>query len=129
VRFTVNVQPQFGESVVVCGDLVELGAWDGTRGVPMEYNLVTKTWSCTVAIPQSSSFTFKFVVVGGLSPEEERDGQTRALFWQEGADRQIALPFDDALSLDVVVDWEGDGDKERMWLCMPVPKAPVKEVG
>ena len=128
VRFTVNVQPQFGESVVVCGDVPELGAWDGTKGVPMEYKLDTKTWSCTVGIPQSSSFSFKFVVVGGLSPEEEAEGIERALFWQEGADRIISLPFDDALSLDVVVDWEGDSEQERMWLCMPVPKAPKGEV-
>ena len=94
----------------------------------MEYKLDTKTWSCTVGIPQSSSFSFKFVVVGGLSPEEEAEGIERALFWQEGADRIISLPFDDALSLDVVVDWEGDSEQERMWLCMPVPKAPKGEV-
>jgi len=23
----------------------------------------------------------------------------------------------------VVVDWEGDAEQERMWLCMPVPRA------
>ena len=123
VRFSVNVQPQFGEGVVVCGDLPELGAWDGTQGVPMEYRVETKTWTTTVGVPQSSQFKFKFVVTGGLSPEEEAQGKARALFWQEGDDRHVALPFEDALSLDVVVDWEGDAEQERMWLCMPVPRA------
>jgi hypothetical protein len=123
VRFTVNVQPQFGEGVVVCGDAPELGAWDGSKGVKMDYKLETKLWSCTVGVPQSSSFKFKFVVVGGLSEEEEKNGVERALYWQEGDDRHVTLPFEDALSLDVVVDWEGDRDKERMWLCMPVPRA------
>ena len=123
VRFSVNVQPQFGEGVVVCGDLPELGAWDGALGVPMEYRVETKTWSCTVGLPQSSQFKFKFVVTGGRSPEEEARGEPRALFWQEGDDRAVALPFEDALSLDVVVDWEGDAEQERMWLCMPVPRA------
>ena len=123
VRFSVNVQPQFGEGVVVCGDLPELGAWDGAKGVPMEYSTETKTWSATVGLPQSSQFKFKFVVTGGLSPEEEAEGKARALYWQEGDDRHVALPFEDALSLDVVVDWEGDPEQERMWLCMPVPRA------
>jgi hypothetical protein len=123
VRFSVNVQPQFGEGVVVCGDLPELGAWDGTQGVPMEYRVETKTWTTTVGLPQSSQFKFKFVVTGGLSPEEEAEGKARALYWQEGDDRHVALPFEDALSLDVVVDWEGDAEQERMWLCMPVPRA------
>jgi hypothetical protein len=63
------------------------------------------------------------VVTGGLSPEEEAEGKARALYWQEGDDRHVALPFEDALSLDVVVDWEGDAEQERMWLCMPVPRA------
>ena len=123
VRFSVNVQPQFGEGVVVCGDAPELGAWDGAKGVPMEYRVETKTWSCTVLMPQSSQFTFKFVVTGGLSPEEEARGEARALFWQEGDNRSVSLPFEDALSLDVVVDWEGGAEHERMWLCMPVPRA------
>ena len=32
VRFNCNVQPQCGESVVVCGDAPELGGWDGKKG-------------------------------------------------------------------------------------------------
>ena len=122
VRFSVDVQPQFGEGVVVCGDAVELGAWDGHRGVPMEYQMDSKTWSATVYMPQGSGFKFKFVVVGGLSDEERADGAEPALYWQEGDDRAIQLPFDDALSLDVVVSWEGDEESEKMWLCMPVPR-------
>ena len=65
-------------------------------------------------VPQSSQFKFKFVVTGGRSPEEEARGEPRALFWQEGDDRAVALPFEDALSLDVVVDWEGDAEQERI---------------
>ena len=124
VRFNCNVQPQFGESVVVCGDAPELGGWDGKMGVPMEYQMDSKTWSATVMMPQASRFKFKFVVVGGRSPEEEAEGAERALYWQEGDDRFVQLPFDDALSLDIVIDWEGDSEKERMWLCMPVPQTP-----
>ena len=90
----------------------------------MEYQMDSKTWSATVMMPQASRFKFKFVVVGGRSPEEEAEGAERALYWQEGDDRFVQLPFDDALSLDIVIDWEGDSEKERMWLCMPVPQTP-----
>ena len=110
--------------MVVCGDAPELGGWDGKKGVPMEYQMDSKTWSATVMMPQASRFKFKFVVVGGRSPEEEAEGAERALYWQEGDDRFVQLPFDDALSLDIVIDWEGDSEKERMWLCMPVPQTP-----
>ena len=53
---------------------------------------------------------------------EEEQGKQRAHHWQEGNDREIQLPIEgDALSLDVVCDWDGNEAKERMWLCTPVP--------
>ena len=48
----------------------------------------------------------------------------RDWYWQDGADRAIQMPLDEVISMDVVVDWAGDSEKEKMWLCMPVPFAP-----
>ena len=88
----------------------------------MEYQKKDATWSTTVHIPQGSVFKFKFVVEGGLSEKEKEQGKQRAHHWQEGNDRKIQLPIEgDALSLDVVCDWDGNEAKERMWLCTPVP--------
>ena len=44
------------------------GGMGREEGVPMEYQMDSKTWSATVMMPQASRFKFKFVVVGGLSP-------------------------------------------------------------
>ena len=122
VRFGINVKTAFGEGVVVCGDIPELGAWDANAAPKMEYQKKDATWSTTVHIPQGSVFKFKFVVEGGLSEKEKEQGKQRAHHWQEGNDRKIQLPIEgDALSLDVVCDWDGNEAKERMWLCTPVP--------
>lgn len=122
VRFGINVKTAFGEGVVVCGDIPELGAWDANSAPKMEYQKKDATWSTTVHIPQGSVFKFKFVVEGGLSEKEKEQGKQRAHHWQEGNDRKIQLPIEgDALSLDVVCDWDGNEAKERMWLCTPVP--------
>ena len=48
----------------------------------------------------------------------------RDWYWQDGADRAIQMPLEEVISMDVVVDWAGDSEKEKMWLCMPVPFAP-----
>ena len=122
VRFGINVKTAFGEGVVVCGDIPELGAWDADAAPKMEYQKKDATWSTTVHIPQGSVFKFKFVVEGGLSEKEKEQGKQRAHHWQEGNDRKIQLPIEgDALSLDVVCDWDGNEAQERMWLCIPVP--------
>ena len=122
VRLSVNVKTVFGEGVVVCGDISELGAWDAAAAPKMEYQKKDGTWSTTVHIPQGSVFKFKFVVEGGLSEKDVEKGERGEMHWQEGNDRKIQLPIEgDALSLDVVCDWEGDESKERMWLCTPVP--------
>jgi len=122
VRLSVNVKTVFGEGVVVCGDISELGAWDADAAPKMEYQKKDGTWSTTVHIPQGSVFKFKFVVEGGLSDKDKEKGMSGEMHWQEGNDRKIQLPIEgDALSLDVVCDWEGDESKERMWLCTPVP--------
>jgi hypothetical protein len=124
----VNVKTLFGESVRVCGSLRELGEWNAYEAPDMVYKKTVGdptegvgTWDVTLQIQQGSEFKFKFVVVGGLDEEERSRGQQPNMYWQEGDDRMVRLPKDNVFSLDIVVDWEGDPEKEKMWLCMPVP--------
>jgi hypothetical protein len=128
VRFSLNVKTLFGESVRVCGSLRELGEWNAYEAPDMVYKKTVGdptegvgTWDVTLQIQQGSEFKFKFVVVGGLDEEERSRGQQPNMYWQEGDDRMVRLPKDNVFSLDIVVDWEGDPEKEKMWLCMPVP--------
>ena len=76
VRLSVNVKTAFGEGVVVCGDISELGAWDAAAAPKMEYQKKDGTWSTTVHIPQGSVFKFKFVVEGGLSEKDKEKGMS-----------------------------------------------------
>ena len=76
--------------------------------VPMEYQMDSKTWSATVMMPQASRFKFK-LSSSGAAPRRRRRGGARA-YWQEGDDRFVQLPFDDALSLDIVIDWRAFGE-------------------
>ena len=102
-------------------------------------------------LPKGSNFRFKFVIGvekegqhhdekeeegGEVLDGEEGSGEAgkkvksaakvveRDWYWQDGADRAIQMPLDEVISMDVVVDWAGDSEKEKMWLCMPVPFAP-----
>ena len=138
VRFSVNAETNFGETVVVCGSIPELGNWDTAQAPEMSYVEGKKAWGITVQLPKGSNFRFKFVIgvqkdgqeEVGEGGEGEISGATarkveRNWYWQEGADRAIQMPLNEVISMDVVVDWGGDSDKEKMWLCMPVPHAPA----
>lgn len=148
VRFSVNAQTQFGETVVVCGSIPELGNWETTAAPEMKYSEGKKTWGITVQLPKGSNFRFKFVVGVPSQGQDHRDDNEvdeegwdidasgtkaaakrrvveRDWYWQDGTDRAIQMPLDEVISMDVVVDWAGDSEKEKMWLCMPVPFAPT----
>jgi len=147
VRFGVNAQTRFGETVAVCGSLPELGSWETTDAPQMTYVEGKKTWGITLQLPKGSNFRFKFVIGvqkegQGTEEGDEKDRDedeyvpgavaaaarektvARDWYWQDGADRAVQMPLEDVISMDVVVDWDGDREKEKMWLCMPVPFAP-----
>lgn len=148
VRFSVNAQTHFGETVVVCGSIPELGAWEMTAAPEMKYSEGKKSWGITVLLPKGANFRFKFVIGVPTQEQKRRDDEEeeerrsgkvasgtkaaakkakvveRDWYWQDGADRAIQMPLDEVVSMDVVVDWAGDSEKEKMWLCMPVPFAP-----
>lgn len=144
VRFSVNAKTNFGDTVIVCGNIPELGNWDTTYGPELTYVKGKNTWGATLQLPKGSNFRFKFLI--GV-PRENHDehnqeavedegglteGGARAskrveydYYWQDGADRAIQMPLDEVISMDVVVDWDSDREKEKMWVCMPVPLAAV----
>ena len=66
VRFSVNAQTHFGETVVVCGNIPELGMWETTAAPEMRYVEGKKTWAVTLQLPKGGGererrpFYFRF---------------------------------------------------------------------
>ena len=167
VRFTVNAQTNFGETVVVCGDIAELGSWDPSSAPEMSWIERKKAWGVTLQVPKGSNFKFKFVIgvekeghhqrdhhhhhddkddrtkdegggdgatseaAGAGAKTKQKEEEERVIerdwYWQEGTNRAIQMPLDEVISMDISVDWAGDTEKEKMWLCMPVPFEPKGE--
>jgi cyclomaltodextrin glucanotransferase len=58
-----GIRTQHGEQVLVCGDAAELGGWDVSRAVPMEW-IDHQTWATTVGFDASAGreIHYKFIV-------------------------------------------------------------------
>lgn len=73
VRFSINYRCEFGDELRLVGSADELGAWDESRGLRMNWS-ENDLWTITVDLPFGLVTEYKYVVV-------DRDGGRR---WQDG---------------------------------------------
>lgn len=86
----------WGESLVLVGDLPELGAWDPHRGVRLDGSS-WPTWSAQLPLRSGARFEYKLVL---LRP----DG---SVVWEQGGNRVGLMPTDEGavLELDGAFRW------------------------
>ncbi|GAB4816102.1 hypothetical protein N2152v2_003148 [Parachlorella kessleri] len=80
VEFEVACEVPFGDSVRLCGDAAELGAWDPEAGLTLEWSDGHK-WAASTQLP-AVEVRFKVVVVK----------QAGGVEWEQGPDRCVELP-------------------------------------
>ncbi|KAK4702154.1 alpha-amylase, partial [Phenoliferia sp. Uapishka_3] len=66
VTFTETATTSYGQTLVLVGNVSQLGDWTPSSGVTLtdhSPNTTTGTWSAVVALPRSSTFQFKFLIM------------------------------------------------------------------
>lgn len=87
VRFNVeNNGTVWGESVMLVGDVTELGAWDPIRAISLS-GTGWPTWTASVQLPAGTRLRYKFVT-------RKRNGATS---WESGGDRSFTVPTDKSI--------------------------------
>ncbi|XP_057801271.1 uncharacterized protein LOC131016578 [Salvia miltiorrhiza] len=94
VRFKLHKQCAFGQQFLVVGDDPNLGLWDPSSGVPLNWS-EGHVWTAEVDVPCSKVVSYKFIL-------EEIDG---TISWQPGPDRFLET-WDTAKTISVSEDWD-----------------------
>ncbi|KAL1543552.1 hypothetical protein AAHA92_20514 [Salvia divinorum] len=94
VRFKLHKQCAFGQQFLVVGDDPNLGLWDPSEGVPLNWS-EGHVWTAEVDVPCSKVISYKFVLV-------EMAG---AVMWQPGPDRVLET-WDTGKTISVSEDWD-----------------------
>ncbi|KAL4451967.1 hypothetical protein ABPG75_007629 [Micractinium tetrahymenae] len=97
VKFTLQKELPFGQSLKLVGSHPALGAWDETRGLPMTWG-DGHVWTGEVPLPIGTAVEFKAVkVVGGPDAYSE---------WEGGSNHVLLIPDSTTTSsLAVRVEW------------------------
>ncbi|XP_047975638.1 uncharacterized protein LOC125218082 [Salvia hispanica] len=94
VRFKLHKQCAFGQQFLVVGDDPNLGLWDPSEGVPLNWS-EGHVWAAEVDVPCGKVISYKFVL-------EEMAG---AVMWQPGPDRVLET-WDTGKTISVSEDWD-----------------------
>ncbi|KAL4422984.1 hypothetical protein ABPG77_005464 [Micractinium sp. CCAP 211/92] len=97
VKFTLQMELPFGQSLKLVGSHPALGAWDENRGLPMTWG-DGHVWTGEVPLPIGTAVEFKAVkVVGGAGAYSE---------WEGGSNHVLLIPDSTTTSsLAVRVEW------------------------
>ncbi|TYZ13560.1 4-alpha-glucanotransferase [Hymenobacter lutimineralis] len=80
LQFTIPFRTDWGQRLVVCGNLPELGSWQAGQALPLHYQPDTGIWTSTLTLPDTElNLEYKYLLL------DERDGGTH---WEWGANRQ-----------------------------------------
>ncbi|KAH6798372.1 hypothetical protein C2S51_034856 [Perilla frutescens var. frutescens] len=94
VRFKLHKECAFGQQFLVVGDDPNLGLWDPSDGVPLNWS-EGHVWTAEVEMPISKMISYKFIL-------KEITG---TVSWQPGPDR-ILETWDTAKTISVSEDWD-----------------------
>jgi alpha-amylase len=83
VTFTVDSKVKSGYQVYVSGDVTDLGNWKPANSFLLNSSGTAPnlTWSGEIALPPSSTFTYKYVKWNG-----------KTAVWESTADRTLTTP-------------------------------------
>ncbi|EAA27730.2 carbohydrate-binding module family 20 protein [Neurospora crassa] len=98
VTFNEKVTTSYGQTVKVVGSIAALGNWAPASGVTLsakQYSSSNPLWSTTIALPQGTSFKYKYVVVNS-------DGSVK---WENDPDRSYAVGTDCASTATLDDTW------------------------
>ena len=104
------MQVAVGEDVRVVGDLQELGAWDASQGLALQWH-PGNVWRGSVQLPAGAQFMYKLVKAGA-------DGV--CVEWEEGEDRILDLRELPTSGVSASVLW---GHPAEYSSCVPYSKA------
>ena len=88
------MQVEVGEALMVVGNTAELGAWEQSAGLPLEWT-EGHIWTGSAAAAADGKLAFKFVKVSA-------DG---AAEWEHGEDRTLTFLDVPEEAIDVHADW------------------------
>ncbi|KAG6432445.1 hypothetical protein SASPL_104021 [Salvia splendens] len=94
VRFKLHKQCAFGQQFLIVGDDPNLGLWDPSEGVPLNWS-EGHVWTTQVDVPCGKVISYKFVL-------EDMAG---AVMWQPGPDRLLET-WDTGKTISVSEDWD-----------------------
>nr|CAA47707.1 glucan 1,4-alpha-glucosidase [Neurospora crassa] len=98
VTFNEKVTTSYGQTVKVVGSIARLGNWAPASGLTLsakQYSSSNPLWSTTIALPQGTSFKYKYVVVNS-------DGSVK---WENDPDRSYAVGTDCASTATLDDTW------------------------
>ncbi|KAL3701484.1 hypothetical protein R1sor_019506 [Riccia sorocarpa] len=116
VKFTLQKQCHFGQQFNVVGDIPELGEWDPSRAVPLEWS-EEHVWTAQVPIRTGLNVEYKFVMTGrrlelvwqpgenGVFETKDENEFTVSGVWNES-------DLEDTSVADAVKEPEGTGEIE-----------------
>ncbi|KAG2423257.1 hypothetical protein HYH02_015358 [Chlamydomonas schloesseri] len=92
VTFKIHRHVEYGQSLLIIGSGPELGAWDSTKAVPLEWG-EGDNWTAKLTLPVGASAEYKYII-------KRKD----ALDWSPGQNKQVTLPA--AAAVEVSDSWE-----------------------
>ena len=72
LRFQIEHETAFGQTVYICGNIEDLGQWEPTKGVPLRTNETTyPIWTSTyeVTCPVGKTINYKYYIASGAHNE------------------------------------------------------------
>lgn len=94
VKFQLQKKCAFGEKFHIVGDDPNLGSWDPSSAIPLDWS-DGHLWTAELDIPVGKSIQYKFIL----------KGSTGNIVWQPGPDR-ILQTWDTNNKISVSEDWE-----------------------
>ncbi|MBC7919638.1 MAG: 4-alpha-glucanotransferase [Ferruginibacter sp.] len=107
ITFQIDYRTQWGQRLYVCGSLPELGNWDPSRALAMNFQ-PGGGWELALNLPErsASGFQYRYLV---------RDEGNGSIGWEKDGNR--ALLFSPALPAEITARdrWRAPGVEEQAW--------------
>ena len=115
LRFSLPYRTVLGQRLAVCGSHPNLGNWQPTAAVDMNYDEASTCWSIELTVPDTTGeLTYKYVL---------RDDNTGGEHWEAGPNRTIAYDAARTPRLHLADYWRAPAQPENELLTAAFTKA------
>ncbi|KAL2649454.1 hypothetical protein R1flu_017582 [Riccia fluitans] len=100
VKFVLRKQCHFGQQFNVVGEVPELGEWDPSQAVPMEWS-EGHVWTAQVPIPTGLTVEYKFLMTGRRLELVWQSGENRVFETKDESDLTVSGVWDESAPDDI----------------------------